>query len=206
MELNFFALEPTQLGRSQSRLRDFHSRRRLHNTVFFSYLHKVVERMEVGDPLVAEHEELVVGLLQHRHPLPVDLQLLAVELHLGLAALLHVALELVNDLVLLLVPLVLHLTAKIRTYHVTQVGKRAEDLPSLSGCLFHSLLPSVVSVKKKKTSVKEFCLFVTLSFAYCTANLCRGPYSTFTNGLGEKLKKCVQKMVIISIFSSLAHA
>jgi hypothetical protein len=56
----------------------------IRNTGSFSsyYLHEVIEGVEVRDPLVAEYEELVVRLLQHRHPLTVDLQLFPVELHL----------------------------------------------------------------------------------------------------------------------------
>ena len=72
-------------------------------------LHEVVERVEVADALVGQDEQLVVGLLQDGHALAVDLELLAVEADLGLAAFLHVALELVDDLVLLLMPLVLGL-------------------------------------------------------------------------------------------------
>jgi len=56
--------------------------------------HEVVKGVEVGHPLVGQDEELVVGLLEDGHPLAVDLQLLAVESNLGLAAFLHVALEL----------------------------------------------------------------------------------------------------------------
>ena len=41
-----------------------------------------MEGVQVRDPLVAEDQQLVVRLLQHGHPLAVDLQLLAVELHL----------------------------------------------------------------------------------------------------------------------------
>ena len=49
----------------------------------------------------------VANLLEDGHPLAVDLELLAVEAHLCLPALLDVALELVDDLVFLLVPFVL---------------------------------------------------------------------------------------------------
>ena len=57
-------------------------------------LHEVVQGVEVADALVGEHQQLVVSLLQDGHALAVDLQLLAVEADLGLAALLDVALEL----------------------------------------------------------------------------------------------------------------
>ena len=68
-------------------------------------------------------------LLEDGHPLSVDLELLAVEAHLGLPALLDVALELVDDLVLLLVPLVLrphsvHVRAVLGLLHLLLQGER----------------------------------------------------------------------------------
>ena len=79
-------LQPTQLGVSRG--------------------DEVVQGVEVRDPLVGQHQELVVGLLQDRHPFAVDLEFLAVEADFGLAAFFHVALELIDDFVLLLVALV----------------------------------------------------------------------------------------------------
>ena len=65
--------------------------------------------------------------MEDGHPLSVDLELLAVEAHLGLPALLDVALELVDDLVLLLVPLVLrphsvHVRAVLGLLHLLLQG------------------------------------------------------------------------------------
>ena len=66
------------------------------------YLHEVVQRMKIGNPLVAQDEEFVVSFLENCHPLAVDLELLTMELDLGLATLLNISLELVDDFVFFL--------------------------------------------------------------------------------------------------------
>jgi hypothetical protein len=53
-----------------------------------------VQGVQIGDALVGQDQQLVVRLLEDGHPLAVDLELLAVESNLRLAALLDVALEL----------------------------------------------------------------------------------------------------------------
>ena len=71
-------------------------------------VHEVVEGVQIGHSLVAQHQQLVVSLLQDCHPLSVDLQLFTMELDFSLAALLNIALELINDFVFLLMPIIFH--------------------------------------------------------------------------------------------------
>ena len=67
-------------------------------------------------------------LLEDGHPLSVDLELLAVEAHLCLPAFLDVAPELVDHLVLLLVPLILgahsvHVSPVLGLFHLLLQGE-----------------------------------------------------------------------------------
>ena len=64
--------------------------------------------MKIRDSLVTEDKQFIVSLLQHCHPLAIDLELLTMEPDLGLSTLLHIALELVNNFVLFLVLVILH--------------------------------------------------------------------------------------------------
>ena len=66
------------------------------------YLHEVVQRVKIRDPLVAQDEEFVVSFLENCHPLAVDLEFLTMELDLGLATFLNISLELVDDFVFFL--------------------------------------------------------------------------------------------------------
>ena len=65
--------------------------------------------MQIRHAFVGQNQQLVVGLLQNGHSLAVNLELFAMETDLGFATFLNIALELINDFVLLLMPFVLSL-------------------------------------------------------------------------------------------------
>ena len=98
--LVFTIIEPRELGVRGLNNEIIYNERNYQSSL--PYLHEVVQRVKIGDPLVAQDEEFVVSFLENCHPLTVDLELLTMELDLGLATFLNISLELVDDFVFFL--------------------------------------------------------------------------------------------------------
>lgn len=98
--LVFTIIEPRELGVRGLNNEIIYNKRNYQSSL--PYLHEVVQRVKIGNPLVAQDEEFVVSFLENCHPLAVDLELLTMELDLGLATLLNISLELVDDFVFFL--------------------------------------------------------------------------------------------------------
>lgn len=70
---------------------------------------EIMKSMQIRDTFVGQNEQFIVGLLQDGHSFAVDFQFFSVESNLGLATFFHVALELINHFVFLLMTLIFSL-------------------------------------------------------------------------------------------------